>query len=120
KGEPCAAGGSEWGRAMTAERPSQLVGPIRPMRASPSYSPNSRLHTETAFSSKRRPGSSTKKARKKALGLWALATTRPPERMAKVPSRTRIRDLTEEEYQYAQAAKWRQATAFFVMFSSSA
>jgi hypothetical protein len=31
---------------------------------------------------------------------------------------TRVRDLTEEEYQYVQAAKWRQTTAFFVMFSS--
>src|SRR5262245_8419182 len=33
---------------------------------------------------------------------------------------TRIRDLTEDEYQYARAAKWRQATTFFVMFSSIA
>jgi hypothetical protein len=33
---------------------------------------------------------------------------------------TRVRGLTEEEYQYAQAAKWRQTAAFFAMFSSIA
>lgn len=31
---------------------------------------------------------------------------------------TRARDLTEEEYRHAQAAKWRQMTAFSVCFSS--
>ena len=33
---------------------------------------------------------------------------------------TRVRGLTEGEYQYAQEAKWRQMTAFFVCFSSIA
>jgi adenosylcobinamide-phosphate synthase len=74
------------GSSMTAFRPNQRLGPMRPIWALLSKTPNSRFQMETAFSSMCRPSTSRSKVRVKP--FCARARTRSPDWSTNVPSKT--------------------------------